>query len=433
MSPKQIASLIGAACLIVFAWVFYSQLFYTNDATKIVVFQAPISGRLSVQTSAGTTLRLGAGYQAYKKQDNFDFEYQQSSDRSIPVQFNDGGKATVGGNVQWEMPMDSPNVIALHTLYGSQEGIDNKLIRNAINRAMTLTAPLMSSTDSYAARRSDFLQIFADQLVNGIYQTRSYEDIQPDPITGDKKVVHVVTIVRDKDGKPLRSEESPLQKYGIQIQPPTIDKFIYEPNVEAQIQQQRGNIMAIQTAQAEAKKAEQAAITAAKNGEAQAVKAKWDQEVQKATQVTLAEQNKRVAELNADRDKSVAETAANRDKIVAETAANRDLQVAQLKAQTAEQYRIEQTKMGEGDAARRLAAMNADGALTQKIDAWVRGQELWASAFANFKGSVVPQIVTGTSATNAAGNAATDFMSIMGMKAAKDLALDMTVGARVKQ
>lgn len=418
-SPKNIALSVVALCVIAFCTLVWFGLFYTVDATKIVVFQTPFSGTLRVETNPGTYMRLGAATQAYRKQDNYSFEFSPAptDDRSILVQFNDGGKAQIGGNIQWEMPVDPKQVIALHTLYGSQEVIDLTLIRNAVNRAMTYTAPLMSATESYAVRRSEFLQLFTDQLENGIYQTQSVETRQPDPITGELKTIRVVSIQKDSRGLPLRAEESPLKKYSILIQSPSVTHIIYEGKVEAQIQQQRDNIMAIQTAQAEAKKAEQQAITAAKNGEAQAMKAKWDQEVQKATQVTKAEQEKAVAELNAQRDKSVMETNAQRD-----------LEVQTLQAKTAEQYKIEQTRKGEGDANRRSAVMAADNALEIKLNAWLQSQQMWAKAFAEFKGSVVPQIVSGQG--SAQSNAATDFMGVMAMKAAKDLSLDMSVGKK---
>lgn len=408
-------SLVLAIVGIVMLWTSV----YRVDATEVAVFQMPVSGTLAVETVPGTYGRFWASVSRYRKQDNYEFEWDKAADKnhSISVQFNDGGKASVGGNVQWEMPLDQPTVIALHTLYGSQQGIDYALIRNSINRAMTFTAPLMSATESYAVRRADFLQIFADQLENGIYQMQSTDIRQADPITGDMKTVKLVSIVRDqKTGQPVRAEESPLKKYGIKIQPPSITHIVYEEKVEQQIQQQRDNILAIQTAQAEAKKAEQSAITAVKNGEAQAAKAKWDQEVKKATEVTLAEQNKAVAELNATRDKSVAEVAAQRD-----------LAVQTFKAQTAEQYKLEQIRMGEGDAGRRQAVMLADGALTQKLDAWVKSQEYWAAAFAKYQGEVVPRIVSGGDGRTT--NAASDFMSVMGMKAASDLALDMRIVA----
>lgn len=76
--------------------------------------------------------------------------------------------------------------------------------------------------------------------------------------------------------------------------------------------------------------------------------------------------------------------------------------------------------------ARRAAQMQANGALDQKLDAWLKAQEMWATAFGNYKGNVTPQIVSGGTGAGAQ-NAATDFMSIIAMKSAKDLALDMSI------
>ena len=427
ISVKKISAIVLAFIGAVALWT----ALYRVDATEVVVFQAPFTGSLSVEAAPGSYFRFGSSVQDYKKQDNYGFEYAapecrimaggekvctpNPKDHSILVQFNDGGKAQIGGNIQWEMPTDKEHVLAMHQLYGSQAGVDHALMRNAINRAMTFTAPLMSATESYAVRRAEFLQMFADQLENGTYLTQSNDVRAPDPITGEMKNIKVVKILRDSNGNPLRAEESPLKKYGIHIQAPTITHIVYEDKVEAQIQQQRDNILAIQTAQAEAKKAEQAAITAAKNGEAGAMKAKWDQEILKAKEVTFAEQNKAVAQLKADQEKAVAETNAQRD-----------LEVARLAAQTAEQYKIEQTRKGEGDAARKQLVMQADGALQQKIEAWVTAQKYWSDAFARYQGEVTPRIVTGNS-SGTGNNAAADFMTIMGVKAANDLALDLNV------
>lgn len=420
---KKIACIILALIGLYATWTSV----YRVDATEVAVFQSPL-GTLSIEAQPGPYLRFWSSVHDYKKQDNYKFEWsgKPEEDHSILVQFNDGGKAHIGGNVQWEMPQDKAHVLAMHVLYGSQAGVDQALMRNAINRAMIFTAPLMSATESYAARRAEFLTIFADQLENGLYEMRTTEVRQADQITNEMRNIKITSIVRDAAGLPVRAEESPLKKYGITIQPPTITHIVYEAKVEEQIQTQRDNTLAIQTSQAEAKKAEQVAITAAKNGEAGAAKAKWDQEIVKATEVTKADKDAAVAKIIADRDSSVAKIAADRDKVVAETGANRDLAVQTLKAQTADQYKVEQTRIGEGDAARRQAVMAADGALTQKLDAWSNAQRVWADAFAHYGGEVVPRIVNG-GGTTGSGNAAADFMSIMSMKAASDLSLDMKI------
>lgn len=139
----------------------------------------------------------------------------------------------------------------------------------------------------------------------------------------------------------------------------------------------------------DAKKAEQDVITTQKTGEANAATAKWEQEVIKAKLVTQAEANRQVAELE------VKTAALNKQKAILE---------------------------GEGEASKKRLVMQANGALEQKLDAWLQSQRYWAEAFKGYGGNVVPLYQTGGGST---GNGAINFMEIMGARAAKDLMLDL--------
>jgi hypothetical protein len=151
--------------------------------------------------------------------------------------------------------------------------------------------------------------------------------------------------------------------------------------------------MDVQTSIASAKKAEQDAITVAKRGEADAAKAKWDQEVIKAKEVTLAQQK---------------------------------LEVAKLQASAAEQTKREQILLGEGEAERKKLVMNANGALDVKLEAYVKTQEIWAKAFADYKGNLVPTTVMGGAGADGGSNAMTQFMNMIAAKTARDFSLDMS-------
>lgn len=97
LTVKKIAAIILAVVCAIMLWT----SLYRVDATEVVVFQAPFTGRLSVEAQPGTYVRFGSSVQDYRKQDNYSFEYSgKENDRSILVQFNDGGKAQIGGNVQ---------------------------------------------------------------------------------------------------------------------------------------------------------------------------------------------------------------------------------------------------------------------------------------------------------------------------------------------
>lgn len=173
----------------------------------------------------------------------------------------------------------------------------------------------------------------------------------------------------------------------------------YDDIVEKQIAERQKATTQVQIAQANAKRAEQDAITIAKQGEATAAKAKWDQETIKAKVVTEAQQK---------------------------------LEVATLGAKEAEQFKREQILRGEGEAARKQAVMNADGALEKKLETYVEVQKVWAEAWSKYPGAMVPGVVMGSSGAsgqNSMGNAQ-GFVDLMTLKAAKDLSVDMGIAGK---
>lgn len=374
------ALLVGVSGLVFMA---VSGLLFQNvDANEVVVIQAPASGKLSVYATAGVKWQGMGKVTTYHKLETYNFV--------IPVRFNDGGHGEINGSVNYELPYDAEHMISLHTKYGSQEAIQKDLVETVVNKSVYMTGPLMSSKESYAEKRTSLILYIEDQIKNGVYATGQKEVKMKDPVTGFEKTVTLVEIQKDREGTPLRQEESVLNSYGIKTSNFAVSKLPYDDVVESQIKQQQELAMKVQTAVASSKEAEQRAITAAKEGEANAATAKWKQEVIKAQAVTEAQQ---------------------------------EYEVAKLAAMSAEQTKRKEILLGEGEATRRRLVMSADGALEKKLAAYVETQKMWADAMSKMTQPVVPQIITG--ATSAAGNAATQFMELMGLKSARDLALDM--------
>lgn len=357
-------------------------VFERVDANEIVLFQSPLAGKLTWHTSAGLKVQWFSKVTRYRKRDIFEVQ--------VPVRFNDGGHGTLHGSIQYELPMDAENLTQLHVAFGSREAIEQQLIQTVANKSVYLTGPLMSSKESYAERRNDLIHFVEDQVQNGVYQTRSRETKVNDPITGVEKTAVLVEIVRAPNGQPERQEQSVLNTFGIKTFNFAIDSLPYDAAVEAQIQQQQKLAMQVQTAIASAREAEQRAITAQKDGEANAAKARWAQEVERATAVTLAQQ---------------------------------ELDVARLERQTAEQYKQAEILRGEGEGARRRLAMQADGALQQKLTAWLEAQKVWAAAVSAYQGAWVPNVVMGGQPSG--GNGANALIDMLTAKTARDLGLDL--------
>ena len=138
------------------------------------------------------------------------------------------------------------------------------------------------------------------------------------------------------------------------------------------------------------------------------------------------EQEKEVAEIEAKKKVAVAE----QEKLEAETVAKRVLSVATLDRQSAEQKKQAAILIAEGESEARRLVLAADGALKVKVEAYIQTQKLWAEAFGQYRGAIVPAIQMGSNGQSGNGTSANGmetFMQLVGMKAAKDLALDMNI------
>lgn len=375
---------------------FSGKLFEEVGAGEIVVIQDPIDGELHIYTSQGLKPQYFGTVTHYKKSFQFWFqkptkENPDESDMSIKARFNDGGHAQLSGSVRVDLPLSDSLIISLHTRYGSQESIEKQLIATVITKAVYMTGSLMSSKESSSEKRNDLISYVEDQSANGVYKTFTTNERQKDPMDSTvTKTVTVVKLQKDALGNILRQEGSPISRFGIRMYNLSIASIDYDKSVEDQIATQQKSIMQVQTAIANAKRAEQDKFTVEQQGMADAAKAKWEQEVIKAKMVTQAQQQLAVQELN---------------------------------TKTAALYKQQQILEGEGEAEKKKLIMAANGALDVKLEAWLKSQEFMWDAFSKFSGNMVPLYQTG--ATGGTANAM-EFMQIMGMKAAKDLNLDMS-------
>ena len=380
-SISRLIQLIIWCAVAIFLIIVLKNFIEIVPAEKIMVVQGLISGKLTWFTSPGPKWQGCGKVTKYSRRDIYEFK--------IPVRFNDGGHGTIEGSVQYELPLDVEHLNQIQLKFGGQQAVESALIQTVTNKAVYMTGPLMSSKESYAERRNYLINYIEDQIENGVYKTISKEITAIDQMTGQEKTVTAVEIVQ-KDGVPERQEKAILREFGIRTFNFSIVSLPYDEAVEKQIRAQQQMAMDVQTAMVEAKKAEQNAITVEKKGEAAAMQSKWEQEVIKAQKVTEAEQQKEVARLN----KEAAEY--TKQKLILE---------------------------GEGEATKRRLVMAADGALSLKLEAWVRAQELYASAIQNYKGNWVPAVVMGEQGKGS--NGATDLINLLTAKTAKDVALDM--------
>jgi hypothetical protein len=352
ISPRKIIALAIGLLLTFMLSISACSLVENVRADELVIIQG-IGGKLNCYTSQGPKIQAYGSVTSYPRRSQYEFETQ--------VRFNDGGHGTMKGSIQWEMPTDCNNIINLHRTFGSPESIQKQLIEKVVNKSVYMTGPLMTSKESYAEKRNYLISYVDDQIKHGVYRTIQREVKVADQLTGQEKSAVIVELVM-KDGQPERQEEAVLSEFGIKPFNFAIDSLTYDDKVEAQIQQQQQITMDVQTAIANARKAEQDKLTSEQRGAAEAAKAKWEQEVIKAKEVTAAQQR---------------------------------LEVAKLDNQVAEQYKQKKLLEAEADATYRRKVMEADGALQQRLDAFVKVNQAYAQAIQGAQTSLVPGVVMG--------------------------------------
>jgi regulator of protease activity HflC (stomatin/prohibitin superfamily) len=388
----------GLFALFVVFWVF-SGTIVTVQADEIVIKQDLLGGQLHVWDTPGPHAVFWGTVTRYKRSAQLWFSVKEDegkkSDESIKVRFNDGGHGNISGSLRYTLPIDQNKMITLHQTYHSMEAIDHELVRQVVNKGVYMSGPLMSSRESYAEKRADLINYITDQIQFGVYRTEHEQVKTIDPLTGQEKVVDTVR-PKQNDHFPNgieREEESPIQKFGMSASNITINAIDYDPVVEAQIKQQQEAIMAVQQAIVNARKAEQDALTVEQQGKAAAAKAKWDQEVEKATAVTAAEKDKAVAVTQAEKDKDVAALA---------------LETAKLNAQ-------QTVTTAKADADAKKLAVQANNNLLDRLDAYVKVMQAWATAYGAQRQT--PDIQLG----GGAGGGTAAAMDVLAIKAARDL------------
>ena len=404
MSMARIFGLVGGAFVLLFALFTGGSLVEFVDANEVVLIQS-LGGDMGWHTTPGPVWQGFGKVTKYGKRGTISFQPKEMSysgnDERLPLVFNDGGKGVVKGSINYELPLNSKQLTELHQFYPDQASLEAGLIRPALNKSVYLTGTTMTSYESYKDKRSALIQYVEDQTQNGVYRTKTVtREVDEETIGVDgtprtvKKPITAVEIETNAQNQVVRAETGQLGRFGVRAFNFAIEAIDYDTAVTNQIQKQQELAQAVQTSIASAKRAIQDAVTAEAQGRANVAEERAKQEITKTQAVVQAEK---------DRD------------------------VAKLAAEQAGFYKTEQILRAEADSGYRRQMMAADNALQQRLDAYKEVNGMWAEAFANYKGALVPSVVTGGGIGGGA-NGGINFMEILGAKAARDLGVEL--GAR---
>lgn len=314
----------------------------------------------------------------------------------IKIMFSDGTTADVKGITQFILPSDETAMISLHNTHRTPESLVSKRLLTYTKECLQSSAQLMSSDKHYGGGRTQMSQDFIDQLKEGIFLANVEERIVYDSIEKEKKRTYLAEVRKDKNGTALRKANS-LKEFEITVADASIIDTDYSDKVDAKLEKIIDAATKSAVSRQELMTAQQQTLTAKAKGEQELVEIEYQQKKDQTKQVVAAETKVRVAEQDKLQQRIQAEAA--------------ELEARKIKT------------LADAEAYKKRAVIQANGALEQKLDAYVKTQQVWAEAFGKYQGSVVPQIQSGNGSNN--GNGAVNFMEIMGTKAARDLALDL--------
>ena len=322
---------------------------------------------------------------------------------SILVRFNDATEARAQTVVRFRLPDVEADMLQLHSEYVNGEYLALKGLQPYTIECLKNSAQLMDSEQHYSGGRAQLSQYFQDQLEEGLFILDITETFSKDTLTGESKRMYANKIRTNAEGDKVR-KQSDLKRFGIRIASATIENVDYEAQVDEKLKKKIGASTRESVSKQNLVTAQQEAMTAEAEGRRQLVEIEYKEKQVQTQKLVQAETSVRLAE---------------KDK---------EMQLIALEGAKLEAQKIKALAEAEAYAKERM--MSADGALEKKLQTYKEVQEVWANAFMNYKGDLVPKFQTGGGTK---GNAGLDFMEIMSAKAAMDLNLNTKVKTSKKK
>lgn len=333
-------------------------------------------------------------------QQNLDVKDNAIEIGKIQIMFNDGTTADVRGIAQFVLPSDEKDMILIHNTHRTPQSLVAKRLATFTKECLQSSAQSMSSDKHYGGGRAQMSQDFLDQLRNGVYISQTEEKNSYDSVEKERKRLYVTTVKRDKSGLPLR-KTSAIKEYQISVADASIIDTDYATVVDNKLKLIIDAATKSAVSRQELMTAQQQTLTAKAKGEQALVEVEYAQKQDQTKQVVEAQTLVEVAKQDLAQQKVQYEAATYEAK----------------KRQT----------LADVAAYEKRTTIQANGALELKLETWLKAEEFKWNAFGKFQGNLVPQIQTGGGSQQNGLN----FMELMGMKAAKDLSLDLNPGSKI--
>lgn len=398
--------IVGAVVIVAFIVMLIINPFSVNDSGSRTVVQR-MGGEQLVQFAPGV---FYSGFFSKEKEwpnqitvsssaKEIDYDLVDNSVEIglIGIKFNDYFTAKTKSTVQYVLPNSAEEMIIINNTHRSPESLVSKVLATYTISCMNSSAQLMSCEMHYGGGKAQMEQNFLDQLQQGAFLLNVQEKVVYDTIEKESKRIYEAQIQVDPKTNKAKRNASLILQLGITVTSAIIEDVDYDDKVD----QRLSKVIDARTKLAVSKQnlmtAQQEILTSKAQGEKELVDIEYQQKKEQTKQVVAAETKVKLAE---------------QDKIQQKTAYEGSIFEA-MKIKT----------LADADAYAKAKAIQADGALKQKIDAYVEVQLAWAKAFGEYDGSITPTYVMGGS--GASMNSMQTFMDLNNMNAMRSLSLNM--------
>ncbi len=388
--------IIGALAIIAIVVLGFNLFGYNNSGERVV--KISITGKESVIFEAGPYFDGFARTFTYP--DQISLVMDDESQFKPKITFNGGGVGYVLGVVKFSLPKDEKSMLSIHHDYRSAEGLIHTGLSKFTIECLNTSSQLMTPEMHYMGGKSTMSQYFQDQLDNGVYILLTKEKSVMDSTTKESQKEYFIEISKDKTGTTTR-KRSALNTYNITIGDAIISDVDYDSLIDNRIKKLMETATKTAVSKSNTINAQQEALTAEAQGKKKLVEIEYIEKQTQTTRVIQAQTELEVAKQNMARQTVLANSA----------------------EQEARKIKI----LADADAYARQKAIAADNAINKKIDALITINTVWASAFKEYGGNIVPLYQAGSLGNGGASNGMQQFMEMQNMKAMRDLGVNLNL------
>jgi hypothetical protein len=346
------------------------------------------------------------------------------------VRLADNWTGDVTQSTRFGIPNDIEQFLSMAQTFRTPERLISTTLLPGVNASIDSVANMFTMEEYYSGgQRDQFKSEFSDTITygramvrqislnqaGGIIQSaraRANDDAATDDTasSGDTDVRRLIMQkITDANGDVIRVEHDYLQ-YGIVVNQAILENIDPDDEYEKQINDRKQASSRRVVAREQRLEQEEQRLLAIQSGATDIARRQAAAEVVQIERTTDAETEKQLVLINAGRKQE--EAAFARD-----TAAI-NLERARIDAESV-------TVAADAEAYAKEAILLADGALAQKLEAWVEAQRVWAAAAADLQ---VPSTVIGGSGEGVNSvNSAQTLMDLLMVNTAKQLSLDPSI------